>query len=171
MWSKKHSVWHTVSGKGTTNMQQTYIFFIILRGSWLGHWSCFLNISLRHEFLLSKGLISLLLHILLQITILTKLKVGHFWGEQDKYYKSSNFTFPRELKGILSSLLSKLALKKWPVGKESQGLLMCCQVQHPYLFRGLAHKEYHFLSWLTAFILNFKASKHCWCPRCFVERY
>lgn len=149
----KNRIWHTVSIKGTKNMASIILIIIMpSRG-----WSHFVNISMRRsEFILSKGVVSLFF-ILLQITILSKLKVGIFWGKQVRHYKSSNFTFPWELRGILlSGILSKLFLKKWPVGKESQWLLMCCQIQHPYLFKGLAHKEiitfcldWQHLSWIS----------------------
>lgn len=108
----KNSVWNIANRKSTKNMTANIFITIILGGGWLGYWSCFLNISMRCEFTLPKGVLSLLLCIPQQITIHTKLKVVLCWGKQDKSYKSSNFTFPRELRGILSSLLSKLSLKK-----------------------------------------------------------
>lgn len=113
----KTSVGYRVRREGTKNMASIIFINIMPKGGW----TCFVNISMRCELILSKGVVALLIFILLQITTLSKSRVGLFWGEQDRSYKSSNFTFPRELRGLLSSLLSKLSLKKMASGKGVPG--------------------------------------------------
>lgn len=103
-----------------------------------------------------------------KLQFITSLWLGSFEANNNSF-QSSNFTLPRELRGTLSSLLSKLSLKKQPVGKESQWLLMCCQVQHPYLFKGLVHKEISLSVLTDSIYLGFQSIKALLVPKMFCE--
>ena len=59
--------------------------------------------------------------------------------------------------------------EKMDNGKESQWLLIGCQVQHPYLFKGLTHKKISFSILTDSIYLGFQSIKGQLVPKMFCE--
>ena len=102
-------------------------------------------------------------------SILTSSKLGSSEANKINLINLVILHSPGNWEGFFPVSCQNYLWEKMDNGKESQWLLIGCQVQYPYLFKGLTHKEISFSILTDSIYLGFQSTKGQLVPKMFCE--